>query len=165
MLSLEHSNATIEINTIMRMNNPLSTSVLALVATLLGSSVLPESVAAQVKKPSQREVLAKQIRDKSYEFAGDPSNYKLVQDVEADAWKMIRISEGLSSCSIPSYDLVQRLEGFNATYIQMKSLLDSFPANTPAQIKQQSVASVESSLNGQKAAIAKVLQNVEANCK
>ena len=147
------------------MNSSLSTSALALVATLLCSSVLPESVAAQVKKPSQREVLARQIRDKSYEFAGDPSNYKLVQDVEADAWKMIRISEGLSSCSIPSYDLVQRLEGFNATYIQMKSLLDSFPANTPAQIKQQSVASVESSLNGQKAAIAKVLQNVESNCK
>lgn len=147
------------------MNSFLSASALALAATLLGSAVFSESVAAQVKKPSQREVLAKQIRDKSYEFAGDPSNYKIVQDVEVDAWKMIRISEGLSSCSIPSYDLVQRLEGFNATYIQMKSLLDSFPANTPAQIKQQSVASVESSLNGQKAAIAKVLQSVEANCK
>ena len=78
---------------------------------------------------------------------------------------MIRISEGLSSCAVPSYDLAQRLEGFNATYIQMKSLLDSLPGNIPAQIKQQSVGPLEAGLNGQKAAIAKVLQNVEANCK
>lgn len=47
----------------------------------------------------------------------------------------------------------------------MKSLLDSLPGNIPAQIKQQSVGPLEAGLNGQKAAIAKVLQNVEANCK
>ena len=98
-------------------------------------------------------------------YAGDPSNYSLVQAVEEDAWKMIRMSEGLSSCSLPTYDLVQRMEGFNATYVQMSSLLNSLPANTPDQIKQQSVAPVEVILNGQKAAIGKVLENVMKYCK
>lgn len=147
------------------MNRLLIASSLYLIAPLWSLSIITDSAHAQATKPSQREILAKQIKQKSYEFANDPSNYKLVQEVEAEVWKMIRISEGLSSCAVPSYDLAQRLEGFNATYIQMKSLLDSLPGNIPAQIKQQSVGPLEAGLNGQKAAIAKVLQNVEANCK
>ena len=95
----------------------------------------------------------------------DPANYNLVQNVEKEAWKMIRMSEGLSSCALPTYDLVQRLESFNATYIQMKNIMDAYPANVPDQIKQQAVSQTEATLNGQKAAIAKVLDNVLKYCK
>ena len=138
---------------------------MSVAATLAVSCFVALPLQAQGVKPTQREILAEKIKATAYSYAGDPSNYSLVQAVEKDAWKMILMSEGLSSCSLPTYDLVQRMEGFNATYVQMSSLLNSFPANTPDQIKQQSVAQVEGSLNGQKAAIGKVLENVLKYCK
>ena len=138
---------------------------MSLAATLAMSCFVALPLQAQSVKLTKREILAEKIKVTAYSYAGDPSNYSLVQAVEKDAWKMILMSEGLSSCSLPTYDLVQRMEGFNATYVQMSSLLNSFPANTPDQIKQQSVAQVEGSLNGQKAAIGKVLENVLKYCK
>ena len=122
-------------------------------------------VNSQTSQPSPREILAEKIKTQSYNYANDPANYSLVQAVEKDAWKMIEMSEGLSSCSLPTYHLIVAMEGFNATYIQMSSLLNSFPANTPDQIKQHSVAQVEGSLNGQKAAIGKVLESVLKYCR
>ena len=145
--------------------NSLSRSASFFAALLSATCSVALPLKAQSVKPSQREILAEEIKAKAYSYAGDPSNYSLVQAVEEDAWKMIGLSEGLSSCSLPTYDLVQRMEGFNATYLQMSGLLNSLPANTPAQIKQQSVAQIEGSLNGQKAAIGKVLENVLKYCK
>ena len=145
--------------------NLLTQSVSVFTAVLSASCFITLPMRAQSVKPTQREILAAKIKATAYLYAGDPSNYSLVQAVEEDAWKMIRMSEGLSSCSLPTYDLVQRMEGFNATYVQMSSLLNSLPANTPDQIRQQSVAPVEAILNGQKAAIGKVLENVLKYCK
>lgn len=145
--------------------NSLARSVSVFAALLSASCLVELPMRAQSVKPTQREMLAEKIKSTAYSYAGDPSNYGLVQAVEEDAWKMIRLSEGLSSCSLPTYDLVQRMEGFNATYLQMSSLLNSLPPNTPDQIKQQSVAQVEGSLNGQKAAIGKVLENVLKYCR
>ena len=145
--------------------NLLTQSVSVFTAVLSASCLVALPMRAQSVKPTQREILAEKIKTTAYSYAGDPSNYSLVQAVEEDVWKMIRMSEGLSSCSLPTYDLVQRMEGFNATYVQMSSLLNSLPANTPDQIKQQSVAQVEPILNGQKAAIGKVLENVLKYCK
>ena len=145
--------------------NLLTQSVSVFTAVLSASCLVALPMRAQSVKPTQREILAAKIKATAYLYAGDPSNYSLVQAVEEDVWKMIRMSEGLSSCSLPTYDLVQRMEGFNATYVQMSSLLNSLPANTPDQIKQQSVAPVEAILNGQKAAIGKVLENVLKYCK
>ena len=145
--------------------NLLTQSVSVFTAVLSASCLVALPMRAQSVKPTQREILAAKIKATAYLYAGDPSNYSLVQSVEEDAWKMIRMSEGLSSCSLPTYDLVQRMEGFNATYVQMSSLLNSLPANIPDQIKQQSDAPVEEILNGQKAAIGKVLENVMKYCK
>ena len=140
-----------------------SISVFALAVTASCLVTIPAS--AQNAKPTPREILAGKIKTSAYTYASDPANYNLVQDVEKEAWKMIRMSEGLSSCALPTYDLVQRLESFNATYIQMKNIIDAYPANVPDQIKQQAVSQTEAALNGQKAAIAKVLDNVLKYCK
>ena len=120
---------------------------------------------AQSAKPTQREILAGKIKTSAYSYANNPADYSLVQSVEKEAWKMIRMSEGFSSCALPTYDLVQRLESFNATYVRMKSMMDAYPANVPDQIKQQAFAQTEAVLNGQKASIAKVLDNVLKYCK
>jgi hypothetical protein len=145
--------------------NSLAQSVSVFTAVLSASCLIAFPLRAQSIKPTQREILAEKIKTTAYSYASDPSDYSLVQAVEKDAWKMIQMSEGFSSCSLPTYDLVQRMEGFNATYIQMKSMLDALPSNIPDQIRQQSVAQTESALNGQKASIGKVLQNVLKYCK
>ena len=145
--------------------NSLTQSVSVFTAVLSASCLIAFPLRAQSIKPTQREILAGKIKTTAYSYASDPSNYSLVQAVEKDAWKMIQMSEGFSSCSLPTYDLVQRMEAFNATYIQMKSMLDALPSNIPDQIRQQSVAQTESALNGQKASIGKVLQNVLKYCK
>jgi hypothetical protein len=145
--------------------NSLAQSVSVFTAILSASCLIAFPLRAQSIKPTQREILAEKIKTTAYSYASDPSDYSLVQAVEKDAWKMIQMSEGFSSCSLPTYDLVQRMEGFNATYIQMKSMLDALPSNIPDQIRQQSVAQTESALNGQKASIGKVLQNVLKYCK
>jgi len=137
----------------------------SLFAAAVAASCLAIPVGAQNAKPTQREVLAGKIKTSAYSYANNPADYSLVQAVEKEAWKMIRMSEGLSSCALPTYDLVQRLESFNATYVQMKSMMDAYPANVPDQIKQQAFAQTEGVLNGQKAAIAKVLDNVLKYCK
>jgi len=121
-------------------------------------------VVAQAKKPTPREILAGQIKDAAYKFAESPSDYALVTNSEQLNWKMIKMSEGLSSCALPAYDLGVRMEAFNATFVMMQNLINSFPANSPKSIVAQSTASVESTLNGQKAAINKVLEAVIANC-
>jgi len=128
-------------------------------------SCLAAPAGAQNAKPTQREVLAGKIKASAFSYANNPADYSLVQAVENEAWKMIRMSEGFSSCALPTYDLVQRLESFNATYVQMKSMMDAYPANVPDQIKQQAFSQTEEVLNGQKASIAKVLNNVLKYCK
>jgi len=143
---------------------------LATCLALLGSAfaifpVSADTLLAQAKKPTPREVLASQIKESAYKFAENPSDYALVTNTEQLNWKMIKISEGLSSCAIPAYDLGVRMEAFNATFVMMQNLMNSFPANTPKSIVAQSTASVESTLNGQKAAINKVLESVVANCR
>jgi len=140
-------------------------SISIFTAAVSASCLVALPIRAQNAKPTQREILAEKIKTTAYSYASDPSNYSLVQAVEKDAWKMIQMSEGFSSCSLPTYYLVQKMEGFNATYIQMKSLMDALPSNIPDQIRQQSVAQTESALNGQKASIGKVLQNVLKYCK
>jgi hypothetical protein len=124
-----------------------------------------EILVAQAKKPTPREILAAQIKDSAYQFAANPSDYSLVTKTEALNWQMIKISEGLSSCANPTYDLSQRIEGFNATFIQMQNLINSFPPNTPKQVINMSTSQVEANLNGQKAAINKVLENVVKYCR
>jgi hypothetical protein len=144
----------------------------AVVSLLAGVALIPvavpasaEMLVAQAKKPSPREVLAAQIKDSAYQFAANPSDYSLATKTEELNWQMIKISEGLSSCAIPAYDLSQRMEGFNATFIQMQNLINSFPPNTPKQVISMSTSQVEATLNGQKAAINKVLENVVKYCR
>ena len=143
------------------------TTVFALFG-ITGMLALPplkaDTLVAQAKKPTPREILAGQIKNSAYKFAENPSDYSLVTNTEQLNWKMIKMSEGLSSCALPAYDLGVRIEAFNATFVMMQNLINSFPSNTPKSIVAQSTASVESTLNGQKAAINKVLEAVIANC-
>ena len=139
--------------------NSIKHSISVFAAAAAASCLVTLPAGAQNVKPTPREILAVKIKTSAYAYASNPADYGLVQAVEKEAWKMIRMSEGLSSCSLPTYDLVQRLESYNATYIQMRSTMDAYPANVPDQIKQQAFAQTEGILNGQKAAIAKVLDN------
>ena len=67
----------------------------------------------------ERKQLAEAIKVEAYKFADNPSDYGLVLPVENLVWKMIEGSEGISSCTIPSYDLTRSMEILNATFLKM----------------------------------------------
>jgi len=135
----------------------------AVLAAAGHSSVSAQTLVAQAKV-NPRVPLAKEIQAVSFEFANNPGDYSLVEKVEKLSWKMIRMSEGLSSCSLPSYDLPSRLESLNTQYVMSMNSLQTM-ANMPESAKDQVRNQMEQSLNGSKASIAKVLDNVMKYCR
>jgi hypothetical protein len=87
----------------------------------------------------------------------------LVLPVEKLVWKMIEGSEGISSCSIPSYDLTRSMEILNATFLKMSAQMKQYQG-MPGKYKEQAMAQAESEINGQKAVLGKVLNNVIKYC-
>ena len=69
-------------------------------------------------KSKERKQLAEAIKVEAFKFANNPSDYGLVLPVEKLVWKMIEGSEGISSCTIPSYDLTRSMEILNATFLK-----------------------------------------------
>lgn len=122
-----------------------------------------ETLIAQAKG-SQRAPLANEIQKVAFEFANNPEDYSLVEKTEALSWKMIRMSEGLSSCALPAYSLPQHMESLNASYVMMMNSLNQM-GNISESIKDQTRSSYEANLNGYKKKIAKILDQVMKNCK
>ena len=108
---------------------------------------------------TERKQLAEAIKVEAYKFADNPSDYGLVLPVENLVWKMIEGSEGISSCTIPSYDLTRSMEILNATFLKMSAQMQQYQG-MPGKYKEQAMAQAESEINGQKAVLAKVLNNV-----
>ena len=111
----------------------------------------------------ERKQLAEAIKVEAYKFADNPSDYGLVLPVEKLVWKMIEGSEGISSCSIPSYDLTRSMEILNATFLKMSAQMKQYQG-MPGKYKEQAMAMAESEINGQKAVLGKVLNNVLKYC-
>ena len=111
----------------------------------------------------ERKKLAEAIKVEAYKFADNPSDYGLVLPVEKLVWKMIEGSEGISSCSIPSYDLTRSMEILNATVLKMITQMKQYQG-MPGKFKEQAMAQAESEINGQKAVLGKVLNNVIKYC-
>ena len=111
----------------------------------------------------ERKQLAEAIKVEAYKFADNPSDYGLVLSVENLVWKMIEGSEGISSCSIPSYDLTRSMEILNATFLKMSAQMKQYQG-MPGKYKEQAMAQAESEINGQKALLGKVLNNVIKYC-
>ena len=111
----------------------------------------------------ERKQLAEAIKVEAYKFADNPSDYALVLPVEKLVWKMIKGSEGISSCSIPSYDLTRSMEILNATFLKMSAQMKQYQG-MPGKYKEQAMAQAESEINGQKAVLGKVLNNVIKYC-
>ena len=112
-------------------------------------------------KSKERKQLAEAIKVEAYKFANNPSDYSLVLPVEKLVWKMIEGTEGKSSCTIPSYDLTRSMEILNATFIKMSAQIKQYqgmPGN--GKYKRQAMAQAEGEINGQKAVLNKVLNNV-----
>ena len=86
----------------------------------LSFSLLGFSAEASKKNlnSTERKQLAEAIKVEAYKFADNPSDYGLVLPVENLVWKMIEGSEGISSCTIPSYDLTRSMEILNATFFK-----------------------------------------------
>ena len=145
------------------MNLRLLVAGVAVLAAAGHSSVSAQTLVAQAKV-NPRVPLAKEIQAVSFEFANNPGDYSLVEKVEKLSWKMIRMSEGLSSCSLPAYDLPSRLESLNTQYVISMNSLQSM-GNVPESAKDQVRNQMEQSLNGSKASIAKVLDNVMKYCR
>tara|TARA_B100000886_G_scaffold7553_1_gene4868 strand:- start:459 stop:884 length:426 start_codon:yes stop_codon:yes gene_type:complete len=132
----------------------------SLIYSLLGFS----SGASQKNLNSkERKQLAEAIKVEAYKFADNPSDYGLVLPVEKLVWKMIEGSEGISSCSIPSYDLTRSMEILNATFLKMSAQMKQYQG-MPGKYKEQAMAQAESEINGQKAVLGKVLNNVIRYC-
>ena len=131
----------------------------------LSFSLLCFSAEASKKKlnSSERKQLAEAIKVEAYKFADNPSDYGLVLPVEKLVWKMIEGSEGISSCSIPSYDLTRSMEILNATFLKMSAQMKQYQG-MPGKYKEQAMAQAESEINGQKAVLGKVLNNVIKYC-
>lgn len=131
----------------------------------LSFSLLGFSAEASQKNfnSKERKQLAEAIKVEAYKFADNPSDYGLVLPVEKLVWKMIEGSEGLSSCSIPSYDLTRSMEILNATFIKMSAQMKQYQG-MPGKYKEQAMAQAESEINGQKAVLGKVLNNVIKYC-
>ncbi len=116
-------------------------------------------------KSKERKQLAEAIKVEAYKFANNPSDYSLVLPVEKLVWKMIEGTEGKSSCTIPSYDLTRSMEILNATFIKMSAQIKQYqgmPGN--GKYKRQAMAQAEGEINGQKAVLNKVLNNVIIYC-
>ena len=111
----------------------------------------------------ERKQLAEAIKVEAYKFADNPADYGLVLPVEKLVWKMIEGSEGISSCSIPSYDLTRSMEILNATFLKMSAQMKQYQG-MPGKYKEQAMAQAESEINGQKALLGKVLNNVIKYC-
>ena len=114
-------------------------------------------------KSKERKQLAEAIKVEAYKFANNPSDYSLVLPVEKLVWKMIEGTEGKSSCTIPSYDLTRSMEILNATYIKMTAQMKQYQG-MPGKYKQQAMAQAEAEINGQKAVLGKILNNVIEYC-
>jgi len=131
----------------------------------LSFSLLGFSVEASQKNlnSTERKQLAEAIKVEAYKFADNPSDYGLVLAVENLVWKMIEGSEGISSCTIPSYDLTRSMEILNATFLKMSAQMQQYQG-MPGKYKEQAMAMAESEINGQKAVLGKVLNNVLKYC-
>lgn len=131
----------------------------------LNFSLLGFSAEASQKNlnSKERKQLAEAIKVEAYKFADNPSDYGLVLPVENLVWKMIEGSEGISSCSIPSYDLTRSMEILNATFLKMSAQMKQYQG-MPGKYKEQAMAMAESEINGQKAVLGKVLNNVLKYC-
>ena len=131
----------------------------------LSFSLLGFSAEASQKNlnSKERKQLAEAIKVEAYKFADNPADYRLVLPVENLVWKMIEGSEGISSCSIPSYDLTRSMEILNATFLKMSAQMKQYQG-MPGKYKEQAMAQAESEINGQKAVLGKVLNNVIKYC-
>ena len=131
----------------------------------LSFSLLGFSAEASQKNlnSKERKQLAEAIKVEAYKFADNPSDYGLVLAVENLVWKMIEGSEGISSCTIPSYDLTRSMEILNATFLKMSAQMQQYQG-MPGKYKEEAMAMVESEINGQKAVLGKVLNNVLKYC-
>ena len=131
----------------------------------LSFSLLGFSAEASQKNlnSKERKQLAEAIKVEAYKFADNPADYGLVLPVENLVWKMIEGSEGISSCSIPSYDLTRSMEILNATFLKMSAQMKQYQG-MPGKYKEQARAQAESEINGQKAVLGKVLNNVIKYC-
>ena len=111
----------------------------------LSFSLLGFSVEASQKNlnSTERKQLAEAIKVEAYKFADNPSDYGLVLPVEKLVWKMIEGSEGISSCSIPSYDLTRSMEILNATFLKMSAQMKQYQG-MPGKYKEQAIAQTES---------------------
>jgi hypothetical protein len=148
------------------MRLPLVLLAPAALSVALCTSVRSENLVAQAGATlTPRAALAKQIQTIAFEFASNLENYSLVEKVEGLSWKLILMSEGLSSCALPAYDLPDRMESLNTQYFYSKQSLESLPANTPGSIRDESKSMMESSLDGTKKEVAKVLGNLIKYCK
>ena len=128
----------------------------------LSFSLLGFSAEASPKNlnSKERKQLAEAIKVEAYKFADNPADYGLVLPVEKLVWKMIEGSEGISSCSIPSYDLTRSMEILNATFLKMSAQMKQYQG-MPGKYKEQAMAQAESEINGQKAVLGKVLNKVK----
>lgn len=115
-------------------------------------------------KVSPRISLAQEIQKVAYQFANTPDDYSLVSKTEELTWKMILMSEGLSSCAIPAYSLPFRMENINTSYVMMINNLNAL-GNVSESLRDQNRASFESNINGSKKAAGKVLEQVLKYCK
>jgi len=113
---------------------------------------------------SQRSQLASEMKTIAFEFAANPEDFALVTKVEELSWKMILMSEGISSCVLPAYDLPQQMTALNSTYAMMVNSMNSM-GNMPESVKKQSMAAFEGPINGQKRKVGMVLENVIKYCK
>jgi len=131
----------------------------------LSFSLLGFSAEASKKNlnSTERKQLAEAIKVEAYKFADNPSDYGLVLPVENLVWKMIEGSEGISSCTIPSYDLTRSMEILNATFLKMSAQMQQYQG-MPGKYKEQAIAQAESEINGQKAVLGKILNNVLKYC-
>ncbi len=125
--------------------------------------VIPSEASQKNLKSKERKQLAEAIKVEAYKFANKPSDYSLVMPVEKLVWKMIEGTEGKSSCTIPSYDLTRSMEILNATYIKMTAQMKQYQG-MPGKYKQQAMAQAEAEINGQKAVLGKILNNVIKYC-
>ena len=130
--------------------------VFCLSFSLLG---FPTEASQKKLNNSERKQLAEAIKVEAYKFTNNPSDYALVLPVEKLVWKMIEGSEGISSCTIPSYDLTRSMEILNATFLKMSAQMEQYQG-MPGKYKEQAMAQAESEINGQKAVLGKVLNNV-----
>jgi len=144
-------------------NRLLCSLGITLLAVSISSPARSQNLIAQAKV-SPRITLAKEIQKVAFEFANNPGDYSLVEKTSRLTWKMIFMSEGLSSCAMPSYSLPQNMETLNTSYVMMIDSLNQM-SNVPESVKDQTRASFEGNLNVQKKWVARTLEQVMTYCK